>query len=97
MWNAAISAAPTAAMNAMRTEVRMRPGLGLSSSVINCCNHAAVACSCCKAAGTHHPERRAEISLLLVIVCSTLPLDRYYHRPARARTVRVVILEENSE
>jgi hypothetical protein len=34
----------------------------------------------------------------LVVACSTLPLDRHYHRPAHAEgPVRVAILEENSD
>src|SRR4030095_9378183 len=40
--------------------------------------------NCRNGAGTRHPEERAERTLVLVVVCSTLPLDRYYHPPAHA-------------
>ena len=58
--SAAISAAPTALMNAIRTDVRRRPGLGLSSSVSSCCNQTASAYNCRNAAGARHSERGAE-------------------------------------
>src|SRR4030095_6413129 len=75
MCRAAISAIPIAAMNAMRTEVRMRPGLGLSSSVTSCCNQAASVWRRRNAVESRHPEGRGERSLLLAVVGSTVPPD----------------------
>src|SRR5262245_11771592 len=67
--SAAISAAPVALMNAMRTEVRRRPGLSLSSSAARCCSHTASAYNCRHAADARHSERGAEKTLLLAAVC----------------------------
>ena len=72
-------------MNAMRTEVRRRPGLGRSSSVTRYCNRTASAYNCRHAAGAHPPERGAERTLLLTAVCVTVPLDRHHRGRAHAK------------
>jgi hypothetical protein len=77
MCSAAISAAPTALMNAIRTTVRRWPGRGRSSSVTRRCNQTASAYNCRHGAGARHSERGAEKTLLLTAVCATVPLDGY--------------------
>src|SRR4029450_10289601 len=84
-------------MNAMRTEVRRRPGLGRSSSVTRYCNRTASAYNCRHAAGTHPPERGAERTLLLTAVCVTVPLDRHHRGRAHAKgTLGGAVLEKDA-
>jgi hypothetical protein len=62
----------------MRTAVRIRPGLGLSSSTISCCNHAASAYSRCNTSRTRHPEGIVDESILRVSpweVCGHIGID----------------------
>src|SRR5262245_39143124 len=82
---AAMSAAPTAPMNAIRTEVRRRPGLSLSSSVSRCCNQIASAYNRRHTAGARHSDRSADRTLLLAAVCATVPLNRHHRRRAHAK------------